>query len=166
MPDLRKNAKGAVVIDDRYSPLVIATFMGETDLELGRWFADLNKKIVLQHAASGRRMVSICDATLATKPTPDMRRFWAEFSNSTTQTIKDATLATFLVMTSPLLRGAITAIGWLSPALRELESFSTLDEAVREAKVRLAHAGTPIAQLVGSYELPELGVKARSALGA
>jgi hypothetical protein len=166
MPDLRQNSKGAVVIDDRYAPLIVASFMGETDLELGRWFVEANRKLLLQHAASGRRMLSICDATLATKPTPEMRRFWADFSNASTQTMKDATLATFIVVNSPLLRGAITAIGWLSPALRDLESFSTIDEAVRDGAARLARAGTPIPQLSGAYQLPELAVKARTALGA
>jgi hypothetical protein len=166
MPDIRQNARGAVVIDDRYAPLIVATFMGETDLELGRWFVAANKKILLQHAAAGRRLVSICDATLATKPTPEMRRFWADFSNSTTQTMKDATLATFLVVNSPLLRGAITAIGWLSPALRDLESFSTIDDAVREGASRLARASTPIPPLTGPYQMPEVALEARSVLGA
>lgn len=166
MGEVRRNARGAVVLDDRYAPLVITTFLGETDLELGQWFTEANKKIFVSQAALGRRVVSISDATYARKPSPEMRRFWAETSNNAGDSMKQASLATFIVVNSALLRGAITAIGWLSPALRDLESFANIDDAVREGLARLIKAGLPVPKLNGPYELPESGQKARSAFGA
>ena len=166
MPEVRQTARGAIVIDDRHAPLVITTFMGETDLSLGKWFEEMHTKIILNHGAKGRRVLSIADATLAVKPTPDMRRFWAELSDRATPTMKEATLATFLVVNSALLRGAITAISWMSPSLRDLESFATIDEAIREGSVRLARAMTPIPQLSVPYRLPEVGATARANFGA
>jgi hypothetical protein len=163
MPEIRQSTRGAIVIDDRYTPLIITTFFGETDLALGRWFEDVHKKLLLSHGAQGRRILSIADATMAVKPTPDMRRFWAELSDRSTPTMKEATLATFLVVNSALIRGAITAISWMSPSLRDLESFGTVDEAIREAFQRLARAGTPIVKLSVPYQLPELAHKARAA---
>jgi hypothetical protein len=165
MPEVRQSARGAIVIDDRYAPLIITTFLGETDLVLGKWFEEAHKKIILNHGVQGRRVLSIADATLAVKPTPDMRRFWAELSDRTTPTMKEATLATFLVVSNPLIRGAITAISWMSPSLRDLESFATIDLAIREAFQRLARAGTPIVSLAEPYQLPDLAQKARAAFG-
>lgn len=165
MPEVRQTARGAIVIDDRYAPIVISTFLGETDLELGHWYADTHKKVLLAHAAHGRRIVSISDASAAVKPTPEMRKFWADLSNNATEGMRGANLATFLVVNSPILRGAITAIGWLSPSLRDLESFSTIDEALREAMVRLMKAGLPLPKMSGGYQLPELAQKARASFG-
>jgi len=163
MPEIQRAHRGAVVIDDRYAPIIITTFLGETNLELGHWFAETHKKILLSHAALGRRVVTINDATWAQKPSPEMRRFWAEMADRSSESMKAATLATFLVVNSPLLRGAITAIGWLTPALRDLESYASVDDAIREGMARLLRADLPTPKLTGSYQLPETAQKARSA---
>jgi len=162
MPEVRQNARGAIVIDDRYAPILITTFFGETNLELGKWFEEMNKKITLSQAAHGRRLISISDATAASKPSPEMRRFWADLSNNSSESMKNATLGTFIVIDNAVLRGAITAIGWLSPALRDLESFSTVDDAIREAMARLIKARLPLPQLAQPYQLPELAQAART----
>jgi len=164
MPEIQRAHRGAVVIDDRYSPIIITTFLGETNLELGHWFAEAHKKIILSHAALGRRVVTINDATWAQKPSPEMRRFWAGMAEQSSESMKGATLATFLVVNSPILRGAITAIGWLTPALRDLESYSSVDDAIREGVARLQRADLPTPQLGGVYQLPEAALKARAAL--
>jgi hypothetical protein len=147
MPEIRQSAKGAVVVDDRYSPLIVTTFLGETDLTLGKWFEEVHRRLILSQGVQGRRVLSIIDATRSIRPTPDMRRFWAEMSERTTPSMKEATLATFLVVDNALLRGAITAISWMSPSLRDLESFANIEAAMNEAFQRLARAGTPVAKL-------------------
>lgn len=163
MSEVRRNARGAVILDDRYAPLVITTFLGETDLELGQWFTEAHKRLLVSHASLGRRIVSISDATLARKPSPEMRRFWAERTANSGDPMKGAALASFLVVSSPVLRGAITAIGWLNPALREIESFSTIDDAIRAALARLIQADLPVPKLSGPYQLPDTAQKARAA---
>jgi len=163
MPEVRQSTKGAVVVDDRYAPLIIVTFLGETDLTLAKWFEDVHRRIILSHGVQGRRILSIADATRSVKPTPELRRFWAEMSERTTPAMKEATLATFLVVNSALIRGAITAISWMSPSLRDLESFATIDVAMNEAFQRLARAGTPVQKLSSPYQLPELAQKVHAA---
>jgi len=69
---------------------------------------------------------------------------------------KRAMLGTFVVVQSAVLRGAMTAIGWLSEGARAIETFKTVEEAIAEAKRRLGGAGITVAPPV-PYRLPVSG---------
>src|SRR5690606_23599055 len=166
MAEVRRNARGAVILDDRYAPLIITTFLGDANLELGQWFMEANRRVLVSQAALGRRVISIVDATHARKPTPEMRKFWADMSNGDGDSVRNASLANFIVVNNSLIRGAITAIAWLSPTLRALESFATMEEALDQALLRLSKAGIAAPKLRTPYALPDGGQKARAAFGA
>jgi hypothetical protein len=77
-------------------------------------------------------------------------------------------LGNFVVIDSPILRGALTAIDWLCHEGRRIEYFSTLADAVAVANLRLAAAGhAPSALDAANYRVVAGSLHAaRSSAGA
>jgi hypothetical protein len=159
MPEFRAGSTGSVVIDDRYAPLIVATFVGEVDLPLGQWYEETSYRIILREAARGRRVVNIHDASRSTKAGPDMRKFWADMKRRTPPGVEAAVLANLLVITSAVMRGVITAVGWMNPEVAALKTFPSLDAALAEAGRLLVQAGTPFTLPAGGYNLPREGAR-------
>jgi hypothetical protein len=156
MPDAKSFKTGAIVCDDRYGPLLVTTFIGVIDLEAARWFEEVHTRAILRQVALGRRVVSVNDSTQTGSPTPELRKFWSEMAERTSPTVLTAMLGTFVVLDSALMRGALTAISWLSPVLRDIESFATLPLALKAGTERLAAAGTPVPLSPTLYARPQL----------
>jgi hypothetical protein len=146
---------GRVVFDDRYAPLLIATFFGEMGLDSAEWFERTHTRALHRQIALGSKVVSISDATRSERPSPEVRRFWAENTQNSPPAVKAAMLGTFVVIDSAILRGAMTAIGWLSEEARAIEPFRTVDDAIAEAVRRLDGAGFSVS-VPRSYSLPPL----------
>jgi hypothetical protein len=154
MLHIKEGNKGSVVIDNRYGPLIVASFFGEIDLPLGQWYENRHGRVVLGHAREGRLAYSISDATRSTNPNAEMRRFWADLSDRHAELLQDKTLANAVVVSNPLMRGALTAVGWLSPRLAALQFFSNIDAAVAAGTAALAAAGISAPTPLGPYRLP------------
>jgi hypothetical protein len=154
MPEFRVGSVGSVVVDDRFAPLLISTFVGEVDLPLGQWFEDTIHKLILREAARGRRVINIHDASRSTRTSPDMRRFWADIEKRTPPIVEAAVLANMIVITSAVMRGVITAVGWLNPKVAALKTYPNLDAALAEGLRLLAQAGTAVVMPAGGYEAP------------
>lgn len=148
-------SSGLVLHDARYSPVLISTWIGRSDLDAARWHASIERAAVTAAVRSGTRVVSISDATRAERPAPEVRKFWAEHVDSNPAELSDANLATFVVVASPLMRGVMTAIGWMSERARAIESFPSLAVAVEAALERLDEHGIPRpAELSTEYRAP------------
>ncbi len=156
MPHIREFAQSRIIIDDRYLPLLISTFHGKTEVAAANWHSEVNAKIGLEAARRGLRLVNISDATRSERPDADARKAWAESTERQPAAVRDATLATFVVVTSPLIRGAITAIGWVNPKLASLETFPTLTQAIEEGLRRLERDGQRVPTIdPHAYEPPD-----------
>lgn len=153
MVEVKEGTTGAVVIDDRYAPLVVSSFIGDVDLSLGTWYEQITQRLISSQFSQGRRVVNIHDASLATRTSAEMRKFWAEMSARNEATMQTKTLANLIVVTNPILRGVITAVSWLNPKVAKLQVFSSLDAAVKTALGLLESAGTPVALPHGGYQL-------------
>jgi len=145
---------GSVVIDDRFAPLLVSTFVGEVDLPLGQWYEETSYRLILREAARGRRVVNIHDASRSTKASPEMRKFWADMKKRTPPGVDTAVLANVIVITSAVMRGVITAVGWMNPEVAALKTFPSLDAALTDALRTLAQAGTPVSLPAGGYQVP------------
>src|SRR6478609_3746934 len=120
MPRVKEGATGAIVIDDRYSPLIVSTFIGVVDLPLGQWFEQENVRMVQREHARGRRIIHVHDTSNIEKTPPEMRKFWAEMSSRNETMLELCVIETPLVITSTLMRGVMTAVGWLNPKVAKL----------------------------------------------
>lgn len=148
-------SQGRIVFDARYSPLIISTFFGKCDLEAARWHTDLINQVTLQAARRGQRVITISDASHSDRPTAEARKFWADNMSTGSATVQAATLGTYVVFSSAVVRGALTAIGWLNPEVKKIETFGTLPEAVHAAVRRFAKERLPAPELEPEeYQLP------------
>jgi hypothetical protein len=74
-------------------------------------------------------------------PTARERQIIGVLSNQVPLTEKACNLVTVAIVTSSLLRGTLTAIGWLVPALPPFTLVGTTDEAVLAAESHLRKHG-------------------------
>lgn len=157
MVDVNEGKKGVVIVDNRYVPLIVSTFIGEVELDQGLWYERVTLELIAREAQAGRRVVSIHDASRVTKTSADMRRFWAEMSARNSATLESRTLANVVVVTNALMRGVLTAVGWMNPRVASLKLFPSLDAAVAASQKLLQAAGTPVTIPPGGYQLPHQG---------
>lgn len=153
---------GAVVIDDRYLPILVTTFYGDTSLEVARWHGTTHESMVATQARRAGRIITITDSSHTKAPPAEVRKYWGDLTRSFPPEVKDATLAAYVVIKSPIIRGVMTALSWLNPELRAVEVYDSTELALRTARERLRNAGQPTPPEVAHYELP---AEARDALG-
>lgn len=149
-------AKARIIFDARYSPLLITTFYGNCDLQAATWHSETQNQIILEAAKKGKRVISVADATHSDRPNPDARKYWADNMSTGSPVIQAATLATFVVVSSTVVRGALTAIGWLNPEIKKIETFATLPLAISAARSRFVRERLPMPNLEpDGYQLPQ-----------
>lgn len=146
-----------IVFDARYSPLLITTFFGKCDLEAAKWHTELMNQATLDAARRGQRVITISDATHSDRPSPDARKYWADNMSTGSAVVKAATLGTYVVFNSAVVRGALTAIGWLNPEVKKIETFGTLAEAINAANLRFKKERITAPSLdPKDYKLPQV----------
>jgi hypothetical protein len=141
MPQVREFAESKVTFDDRYSPIIIMIWEGRSCIEAAQWGMSLQQEMTEKLVAAGQRFVSISDARKARRPEPSVRKYWADVLSKNTPESKAATLATYAVFDSALMRGVMTAIGWLSEEARSITTVATLGEAIEQGLAELDAAG-------------------------
>jgi hypothetical protein len=143
MATIHRSPEMVVIHDDRYAPIVITIWSGRANIEAARWHTELQEQDMQKAVAKGQKLISISDATKAERPGPEVRKFWADSLASTTPEQEAGTLSTYVVISSAVMRGVMTAIGWLSERARSIKSEPTLADAIRAALEDLDAAGIP-----------------------
>jgi hypothetical protein len=154
MPLVSEDLHGSIIVDDRYAPLVVTTYVGQIGLNQGLWYEASMRELVQVEYTKGHRIVNIHDARRSARATPEMRRFWADFGSRNEVLLDAKTLSNPIVVSSAVLRGAITAVGWLNPRVAKLEVFSSLDEAISSSVALLLRTGASIQLPPSGYQLP------------
>lgn len=154
MPRFKEGATGAIVIDDRYAPLVISTFIGVVEIAEGQWFEQESARLIQREHARGRRIINIHDTTHIKRTPPEMRKFWAEMSSRNEAIWELGVIETPLVISNALMRGVMTAVGWLNPKVAKLPTYPNIDQAVRGSALKLEAAGMNVSLPFKSYALP------------
>ncbi len=135
--------ESTVYFDDSHLPVLIVTFMGTTNLQACEWFGARYGEVLEAAHARGEKVVSISDASRANRPPPEVRRFFAEWMGTIPDHLNEATLASIAVITNPLMRGAMTAIGWINEDVRDVVSVPSLEQGIERAMAMLDAAGVP-----------------------
>src|SRR5688572_13463230 len=146
---------GAVVIDDRYLPIIVTTFFGDVTLEAATWHGETHQALVEAQSRRGVRIVTVTDSSHTKPPAAEVRKYWADLTKNFPPAVKDATLAAFVVIKSPVIRGVMTALSWLNPELRTVELYDSVEAALQTAAARLKSAGQALPPAVQRYELPK-----------
>jgi hypothetical protein len=132
--------KGAIVCDSRHWPIVIATWIGSNDVSAVRNFFAWNDE-VLERARSGSGYLLITDADDAARPPPEVRRVVATLTDQMAGDASALNLGNYVVLTSALVRGALTAMQWISRDKWATTQISGMPEAIARAFEDLARAG-------------------------
>jgi hypothetical protein len=83
----------------------------------------------------------VCDASNLVHATARQRQLMGEFEKRTAEHDRKYCLGTALVVASPVARGIITAVYWLSPPVYPYRTFARWDDAEKWARERLAEKG-------------------------
>ena len=126
-----------IEVDERRLPLFTARFRGNwTDEQLTSYLSAHLR--VLQRR---ERIAAVFDLTQAGAGSAHQRKHIAAWLREHLDLIKNFTLGTSLAITSPLVRGAFTAILWLQPLPNPHHVATTVADAERWAIDRLLASG-------------------------
>jgi hypothetical protein len=131
----------SITIDDSRHPLVLVTFVGgATDAEFQDYLDRMEKLVVLRRETN----CTILDATRAGDTPAKQRRMQSEWLKRNETLLAKYSAGTAFVITSPLVRGLLTAILWVSPMAAPHTVVATVDEAEAWAIARLREHGVTV----------------------
>lgn len=119
-----------VFVDDFYSPVLFSHWYGRADVLMCEQFARWHDAQIVRALQRRQTLVLISDARHARRPTPDVRRFFTEWSQTQPPVRREATIGAVAVIDSRFMRRAMTMIGWLSPVVRRVATVATIPEAI------------------------------------
>jgi hypothetical protein len=134
----------AYVGDIRWFPVMITTFFGESnETQIRHWF-DWYHGLFARLPAAGTRYVAITDATRSQRPPPTIRKLIAELTDAFPEPWTEACVATYVVLDSAIVRGALTAMQWLSSRSWRINPVASMADALEQAIAAMTKAGMPI----------------------
>jgi hypothetical protein len=153
----RRDEDAAFVGDVTYFPVVIVTFFGTFTEGLVDDYAAWAEQVAARAVAENTHYLTIADGRQANRPPASVRKRFAEMSDVMSESGHDRFVAAILVLESALVRGALTAIQWMSRRSLRIETVGSIDEAIDRARSRLAKAGAAFpAGLDGGYPTPPM----------
>ena len=125
-----------LLLDASLSPIFITTSVaGVSDDEWRQHYQDLSRQ-VLQRSQPYAFVVDATDAE--GRPSATQRRLQVEWIRANAQTIKTFCRGGAFVLPSPVVRGIVTAIHWLSPPPYPFAIFAKKTEAIAWCRAKLA----------------------------
>jgi hypothetical protein len=135
-----RDADSTVVLDDDRLPILVVTWVGPATVKnVERFYAWAGER-VKKATATGQLLVMVNDALDAERPAPEARAAFTKHQFPTKVLILSP-----VVLTNPLVRGAMTAISWvLGDRMKGVTSCSTIEEAFESSFEALAQRGVAI----------------------
>jgi hypothetical protein len=126
----------SIEIDQSRFPMVYVTFRGiATDAEFQAYLDGMTRML-----ARRETNVVIMDATQAGRTPPKHRKMQSDWMKAHQDELARHSLGTAFVITSALVRGALTAILWVAPMASPHTVVGTLAEAEQWARDQLKRA--------------------------
>jgi hypothetical protein len=136
-----RDGEGGVVGDARHFPVLIATWFGEPTERLVRRYFAWSDEVASEAYERRERYVIIADNTKARRPQPQTRALIATLIDAGPAAKTDRIVESFAVFDSALVRGAVTAMQWLSKKDWNLTTTATVQQAITAALAVLAKHG-------------------------
>ena len=145
--------------DARHFPLVVITWFGEMNEATYRQFHDWMCSVVERAQAEGTKVAMVNDARNARRPPPTVRKYIAELTDSMVGEFEAYSVDNFIVIDNALVRGALTAMQWLSNARWGVRPVPSLAEALERALRLLEAENIPVPpvdpQHYPAHEMPK-----------
>ena len=115
-----------------------------TEADLERYLASLDVMLA-DYRNMGARAVLIADTRCSRKtPTPQQRARLGGWLSANTAVVQQVALGSVFIIRSALMRGALTALGWVGVLPPNLTVVGTFEEAIARAETLLTSAGLPL----------------------
>lgn len=139
---ITKQGRGGSIaaVDDSHLPVLISTFRGHIELEMAQWHHGATSVILRHRHQLGQPVVYITDSRGMHVPSATVRKYWADIMREN-EAVMNAMLGNFVVLDSPIMRGALTAIEWLTTLSRRIHYVATMEQAAVEANRCLSEHG-------------------------
>jgi hypothetical protein len=151
-----RDGKNSVVIDHRYAPVYITTWFGVGTEEIFVKFYEANRNVVEENCAAKQAFVVISDASDAERPPPKVRARLTEIGEDAPDG-QPFMVGNYVILESALVRGAFTAMQWVSRRKWPSVVVASPGEAIERALEDLTRAGVaaPAGLSSASYTRPE-----------
>jgi hypothetical protein len=127
-----------------------------TDEEMVAFLEDSTRSMEEAMRSEMGRMVMIIDVDNATRGTATQRQAQAEWQEKHQEYFKRHVICGIFIATSPIVRGALRAVGWIKPFPYPHEITGNVVDAVKIAVKKLEAEGLPIPaeeQLMSLYSV-------------
>jgi hypothetical protein len=134
------SGEAGLVLDARNFPILIVTVFGEADQVVVRRIFEWRAAMFERAKASGTRAVVVADIRPAKRPPPLIRKLAAELIDANPMPAEQA-MPSFLVLDNALLRGALTALQWITTRKTKHCLVKDLQDALAGAMGALIEVG-------------------------
>jgi hypothetical protein len=134
------DGEASLVVDDSRGALYVATWFGAPSDRLVSSYFDWFEGAVGKHLRSKSPFVLITDALDSARPTPGARKLIAERTDAL-PSFGDVNVGNYVVLSNPLIRGALTAMQWISSKPWTSVMVGSMKEALGRALGDLERAG-------------------------
>ena len=129
-----------IEVDESRRPLLIVTFTGAATDEEFKAYLEAQTRAVLRRQLS----VTLVDAMNAAHLQPSHRKLQAEWQKQHVEVLKKYSLGTVFAISSPVVRGFLTAILWVQPLPHPHHVAASRADAERWAVAQLRAAGLSV----------------------
>lgn len=145
-----------VVVDSRHWPIVFATWFDEPTERLVRTYFDNHARLLERARANREPFVLVTDTFATRQPSAKARKLIADLTNAQPEYATSLLVGSVIVLESAILRGVVTALGWILPRMADSESIATIGAAVERALALLDRNGIarPSGLSAATYERP------------
>jgi hypothetical protein len=144
----------AIIIDEGPHPVIVTTWFGEATVPIvDEYYGWLGPRMA-KARASGERLVLLNDTFAVERPTPMVRKRLADKTSAQNKEDGKAMIGSVVVVENVLIRGAVTALGWILPSLSESDFVGTLEEGIDRCFAILAREEVRTPSNLRGYRRP------------
>jgi hypothetical protein len=134
---------GAVVVDDRFYPVLIGTWLGTmSPAIIDHYYAWYDRQLA-RAAAEGIELVLVSDALDVHRPTGETRARLVRETDAREAVIRERVVGLFVVVRGALLLGMVASIVQRVRGGLRMSTFRDMPTALERALLKLDHRGVP-----------------------
>lgn len=147
----------SVICDNRFLPVHITIWRGAVSAALVDRYFEWHHAFMGWLRDEGQVVVQVADASASERPTATVRRKIAEITKAAPTWHAEVSLQSHVVITSPLVRGVLTAISWFDPSILDSKVVSSMSEGLTQAAevLRRRDLSIPSGLDIERYEPPD-----------
>lgn len=153
-----QSSQCSIFTDAEHFPLVVNRIVGKPTLDAFSPYIERQKALLRYAAAENVKVVIINDFSESTPPDAVVRKRFVEGAEQVGQTHADSLLCWVPIVTSPLIRGVMTALSWMfsDNSNVPIQYANSMSNAISKSLKIFEEMGCPAPNVSpGSYSFPE-----------